>query len=296
MEKIIFDCDNTMGVEGCDVDDGLALLYLLGKGNVEICGITTTFGNSDLDTVYSATQGLLNDIGATHIPLLKGCPDKHTLTSKAAEFIVRTVNAYKKNISLLATGSLTNIYAAYLLDNSIFENISRIVLMGGVTQELIINGKKLNELNFSCDPAAAQCVLKNGKNVSVITGNNCLDAFFTKKDFEERLLATDNASAKYIVNKCLYWFKNMMSIFNINGFHNWDVVAAAYVTEPSLFNDNLHYITPDLTNLETGLLSLDSEDAFPCQINLPTIDSLEKFTEDVYKAWLNVNKGENFSW
>ena len=26
--KILFDCDNTFGVSGCDVDDGLALLYL----------------------------------------------------------------------------------------------------------------------------------------------------------------------------------------------------------------------------------------------------------------------------
>ena len=28
-KKIIFDCDNTFGVTDCDVDDGLALLYLL---------------------------------------------------------------------------------------------------------------------------------------------------------------------------------------------------------------------------------------------------------------------------
>ena len=29
MKKIIFDCDNTFGVKDCDVDDGLALMYLL---------------------------------------------------------------------------------------------------------------------------------------------------------------------------------------------------------------------------------------------------------------------------
>jgi len=291
VKKVIFDCDNTMGVEGCDVDDGLALLYLLGKGWIEICGITTTFGNSDLKTVYSATQKLLNDIDATHIPLLEGSPDKHTLTSDAAEFIVATVNANQENISLLALGSLTNIYGAYLLDNEIFEKVSKIVLMGGITQELIIKGKVLNELNFSCDPAAAQCVLKNGRNVSVITGNNCLDAFFTKKDFDERLLSSDNPAAKYIARKCLYWFQNMMCTFNINGFHNWDVVAAVYLVEPSLFKDSLHHITPNLTNLEKGLLVNETEDAFPCVINLPTIDNLKMFTDDVYKAWLSLKIG-----
>ena len=29
MKHIVYDCDNTFGVRNCDVDDGLALLYLL---------------------------------------------------------------------------------------------------------------------------------------------------------------------------------------------------------------------------------------------------------------------------
>ena len=45
MKKIIFDCDNTIGIEGCDVDDGLTLLYLLGCKDVEVLGITNCFGN-----------------------------------------------------------------------------------------------------------------------------------------------------------------------------------------------------------------------------------------------------------
>lgn len=28
--KLLFDCDNTMGIPDCDIDDGLCLLYLLG--------------------------------------------------------------------------------------------------------------------------------------------------------------------------------------------------------------------------------------------------------------------------
>ncbi|WP_028307737.1 nucleoside hydrolase [Desulfitibacter alkalitolerans] len=291
MERLIFDCDNTLGVEGCDVDDGLALLYLLGKGSVQICGITTTFGNSNLQAVHMTTQQLLKDISMTHIPLLKGCPDKHTLDSEAAHFIVDTVNANQNNISILATGSLTNLYAAYLLDNKVFEKISQIVIMGGITEDLIINGKVLNELNFSCDPAAAQCVLANGKNLSVITGNNCLDAFFTKKDFEERLLSSDSASAQYIARKCWYWFENMMSIFNIDGFHNWDVVAAAYLAEPSLFKNMLYEITPNLNDLEKGYLTVKTQSDWACQINLPVIADLKKFTDDVYGAWLNLNLG-----
>ena len=56
MEHLLFDCDNTFGADDCDVDDGLALLYLLGTGRADILGITCTYGNSDLETVYRCTS------------------------------------------------------------------------------------------------------------------------------------------------------------------------------------------------------------------------------------------------
>ena len=39
MKHVIFDCDNTLGVKDCDVDDGLALLYLLGCEEVTVHGV-----------------------------------------------------------------------------------------------------------------------------------------------------------------------------------------------------------------------------------------------------------------
>ncbi|KUO66368.1 MAG: nucleoside hydrolase [Gracilibacter sp. BRH_c7a] len=292
MEKIIFDCDNTMGIHGCDVDDGLALLYLLGKKSLKICGITTTYGNSDIETVYACTAAMLKEIGRSDIPILKGCPDKESLNSEAAEFLVKTINDNKGNISILATGSLTNLLAAYLIDSTILMKTKQIVIMGGISQELIINGEILDELNFSCDPVAADCVLKNGKNVSVITGNNCLDAFFTQDDFEKILIANSKPIAKYITRKCSYWFEDMMNMFKINGFYNWDVVAAAYLLEPSLFNNNYQYIEPNIENLQKGLLCFRpnnrESERESYLINIPLIADLNSFTADIYNTWLEV--------
>ena len=61
MRKIIHDCDCTFGIQGCDVDDGLALIYLLGDPDAEVLGVTTTFGNNQIDRVYPATKKLLKD-------------------------------------------------------------------------------------------------------------------------------------------------------------------------------------------------------------------------------------------
>lgn len=289
MKKVIFDCDNTMGVEGCDVDDGLALIYLLGKENIDVCGITTTYGNSDINTVYNNTALMLKELRRNAIPLLKGCQDKQNLKSEAVDFIVETVNLHKGNISILATGSLTNLYAAYLADNSIFEKISEIVLMGGITEKLIINGRNLDELNFSCDPTAAECILKNGKKLSIITGNNCLSAYFSELDFKTRLASKDNAIAQYISQKCMYWFRNMMSFFDINGFYNWDVVAAAFLANPSIFENKIFNLAPNIKHLERGFLNKNYQtNESLCFINLPEIHDVKKFTDDIYESWLNV--------
>ncbi|HZK43281.1 MAG TPA: nucleoside hydrolase [Syntrophomonadaceae bacterium] len=295
MKKILFDCDNTMGVEGCDVDDGLALLYLLGIDFIEICGITTTYGNSDINTVYTNTKRMLQEIDQSDIPLLKGCPNKDVLNSDAVDFILETVNKNKGNISILATGSLTNLYAAFLKDSTLFEKTSELVIMGGITEDLIINGQVLDELNFSCDPTATECVLRNGKNVSVITGNNCLDAFFTEKEFNDRLLSSLQPRAEYISRKCKYWFRDMMAAFNINGFHNWDVVAAAFITNPSLFTNHFIEISPTLEDLRKGLLNNEiRKDELEYTINFPTINNIDVFTEDVYNAWLGLDRNYFF--
>ena len=75
---LILDCDNTMGVPGRDVDDGLALLYLLGSPQVELLAVTCSFGNSTQEVVYRNTLDLLARWGREDIPVLRGgrrpCP------------------------------------------------------------------------------------------------------------------------------------------------------------------------------------------------------------------------------
>lgn len=84
---VVFDCDNTFGVPGCDVDDGLALLYLLGCPDVNLLGITCTYGNNKLDTVYHNTLRLLSEWGREDIPVLKGAASCKDRNSEAAVFL-----------------------------------------------------------------------------------------------------------------------------------------------------------------------------------------------------------------
>ncbi|WP_156922743.1 hypothetical protein [Desulfitobacterium metallireducens] len=80
-----------------------------------------------------------------------------------------------------------------------------------------------------------------------------------------------------------------MRRFNSNGFHNWDVVAAAYLMNPGLFIDRYESILHDLTNLKSGFLAKsEREDNTTSGVNIPVIYNLREFTEEVYTAWLGV--------
>lgn len=289
MHKVIFDCDNTMGVEGKDVDDGLALLYLLGRDDINILGITTAFGNSTIDVVYENTSRMLNDLNISNIPFYKGAPSINNRKSDASEFLAKIANRFKGEITLLATGSLTNLLGAYELDNNFFNNLKQIVLMGGITEPLIINGKILDELNFSCDPEATFKVLSSGCKTTVLTGHICLQAFFGKKELERLLMNDSHKIYSYISEKVSKWYEFIMMEFGINGFYNWDIVAAVYITHPELFDSNLVNVVSKVDDLTKGYLKLSESAPNAYRINIPTlIVNLEKFNDIIFKSWENI--------
>lgn len=280
--NVIFDCDNTFGVSGCDVDDGLALLYLLGSKEVNLLGITSTYGNSDIETVGNSTNKMLKEIGRTELPLLKGGSQAGETRSEAVDFLVDTVNGHAGDISILATGSLTNLYGAYQKDADFFDKVDRLCLMGGLTETLLINGKVLDELNFSCDPEATYHVLTKAKNIGIATGNNCLDAFFSGEAFEDRFSRASEPIDRYLYEKTAYWYEHNKNSFGLNGFYNWDVVAAAYLVNRSYFDDHETGITPDRGSLKKGFLFGGGE---PVKVSLPKIRDNSCFEEHVYQTY-----------
>ena len=61
-----------MGLPRKEIDDGLTLLYLLGRPDIELLSVTTTFGNGTIDEVYPQTVQLLRDLGHSDMPVYAG--------------------------------------------------------------------------------------------------------------------------------------------------------------------------------------------------------------------------------
>lgn len=258
MIPVIFDCDNTMGLPFKDVDDGLALLYLLGSDNIDLKAVTTTFGNSTIEDVYPNTQRIFKELNLVDTPLYLGASSKHNRNSEAAEALVKLVNDHPNELTILATGSMTNLHGAYEQDANFFNKVKQVVMMGGIEYPLLVNGKPMNELNFSCDSEAIATVLTHGKNLSIITGHVCLEAIFNYDTYDSMHKKMESHIYDFIVKETKGWISFIGQRYEMNGFCNWDAVAAVYIDHPELFRTNTKKIGAQLEDLETGLLKINN--------------------------------------
>lgn len=278
-KKLIIDCDNTFSIPACDIDDGLAIIYSLATDNVEVLGVTTTFGNNDLDIVYPNTLSFMKNIGFEHIPVYKGEVESYK-ENEAAKFLVEMADKYRGELAILGTGSLTNFYHAWQLDKKFYEKIDQISLMGGITEPLVINNRILNELNFSCNSEAALNLLEYGENISIATGNTCLDGFFTRERFEE--LKEGNKFEQWLYKESIYWFEREKDVFSNDGIYIWDILAAAAILKPDLFEIEILEISPDRESMAKGQLLFKGEKR---EVKIPKIKDIDRYIEDVYKRY-----------
>jgi len=140
-EKVIIDTDI-----GDDIDDAFAVALALRSPELEILGITTTFGDTEMRA--KLLDRLLGEVGRADIPVAAGppTPPKTAFTqlkyaegghfakpshADAVTFLLDQIRRNPGKITLVAIGPLVNLGAAIEKDPDIFRKLKRVVLMGG---------------------------------------------------------------------------------------------------------------------------------------------------------------------
>lgn len=309
MKKILVDCDLTFGVPQHPMDDGLAILYLLGEPDVEIVGITCTFGNADIGTTFEATKKMMRDIGRSDIPVFAGAmpagleyrrsgqryevteieaPDgegNRSRISDAALFMAEEARRLDGELLILALGAQTNLAGAWESDHDFFDHLAGVTCMGCITEPLILNGTVLGELNFSVDPEAGYTVLTKGRNVTLLTGNHCLPSYTKHETYESRLLGSGRPVGKYIYDRTSDWFREKVLRFGLDGFYNWDEAAAARICGKPYFSDQKLCFTPSVEDLRRGFIGGTSSGNEVC-INTPVITDPEGLEDSYFQNWM----------
>jgi inosine-uridine nucleoside N-ribohydrolase len=140
-EKVILDTDI-----GDDIDDAFALALALRSPEMEILGVTTTFG--DTETRAQLVDRMLGEVGRQDIPVAAGAAAHvdSVFTQRryaegghfarrphpaAVDFLLGQIRRHPGEITLVAIGPLMNLGAAIDRDAATFRQLKRVVLMGG---------------------------------------------------------------------------------------------------------------------------------------------------------------------
>ncbi|MGH9862560.1 MAG: nucleoside hydrolase [Candidatus Acidiferrales bacterium] len=159
-------------------------------------------------------------------PLPEGRPSARPAEEHAANFIIRMLRKFPRQVTLFAAGPLTNVALAVRLDPAVPELACELVVMGGSLSpieaaELHFSLHSRREFNFWWDPEAAQIVLRSAwKKVTVTPVDISIKTRLTRAMIKEIGKATTPA-ARYVA--C--WADEE---------YMWDELAAAAWLEPSL--------------------------------------------------------------
>lgn len=218
MKKILFDTDI-----GSDIDDALALAYLLREPECELLGITTVSGEPVKRAMLASA--ICHAAGRDDIPIYPGLEGPYlgkqrqpyaTQAEKlpnwehkkdfpmfeAIEFMRRTVRENPGEVTLLAVGPMTNIVTLFALDPEIPSLLEGMVLMCGDFEE----GTPRNEWNSKCDWVATAGVYSAAVKLHRSFGLNVtLRLTLPRENVESELVGDIMRPVKDFAYK---WFEN----------------------------------------------------------------------------------------
>ncbi len=187
-QRVILDVDT-------GVDDALAIILALRSPELEVAGITTVSGNAPVERTTANTLLVLEILEAPMIPVVAGAAAPrasapfyaaevhgadglggiaHTYPSPrrrasqgASDFLLETLRRFRGELTLIATGPLTNVAAAIRRDPEAMRRVGQLIVMGGALH-VPGNVTPVTEFNFAADPEAAAVVMEAGLDLTLV--------------------------------------------------------------------------------------------------------------------------------
>ena len=238
------------------VDDALALLLALASPEVELVGVSTVAGNVPLHRTTDNTLRLLQWAGRDDVPVYAGAErplvrdavaadDVHGATGlgtahlpearsspagDGVEFLLSSLQTRPGEMTLVATGPLTNLARAEARVPGVLRQARQVVLMGGAVR-VPGNITPTAEFNFYADPHAARQVLASGAEL-ILVGLDVTDQVWLK---QVDLQACTGAYAAFCRAACEPVIAFESAHYGFAGMHVHDPVALGAALWPQLF-------------------------------------------------------------
>ena len=238
MIPVLFDTDI-----GNDIDDAVALAYLLRQPECELLGITTATGDvsqraalvevtcraagRDDVPIHAGVAGPLlhgTEQGVAQYAAIESVPHRTDYAPGAAiPFLAETIRSRPGEIVLLATGPLTNVGLLFASDPALPSLLKSFVWMGGV---FLSSDESQREWNALLDPISTALTLKWGGPLTTVGLDVTTKCRLPAAECRERFARSEPLAT--VLKQAEVWFQHAGEIT----FH--DPLAAALIFEPGL--------------------------------------------------------------
>ena len=283
---IIFDTDP-------GVDDAMALLLALRSPEIEVAGVTSVFGNSNIDATTRNALNLLEFAGRADIPVACGAarplvnppgataewvhgddamggigwtrvnnPSQRIVDVPAAQFIVETVMARPGEITLVAVGPMTNLALALQLEPRIAQTVREVVIMGGNVTALG-NVSPFAEANIYSDPHAAALLFSASWHVTM-AGLDVTQTVQMGDDYFAAMARSGDPFAGFVSHIVPFYqaFHREWYGYEHGNIDTHDPSAIAYLIDPTLFTGEHYSIVVPTDGPAAGMTIADRRGKF----------------------------------
>lgn len=239
------------------VDDAMAALYLAARPDVEIVAVGSVHGNAEAAVAAANALTVLDLAGLGHVPVAVGAarplaqpvdirravhgddglggaarvPPRSPAGVPAAVQMVEKVRAHP-GCTILATGPLTNLALALLLDPGIATLVERVVVMGG-TLDAPGNIGPYAEVNFGLDPEAADLVVTAAWPVTLVGLDVTMQVWLEGGDLD-RIRDHASTAAEFVWSILTGYLRHYRERYGRIGCPLHDPTAACLAVDPGL--------------------------------------------------------------
>ena len=252
---------------GSDIDDAVALAYLLRQPQCDLLGVTTVSGEPNRRAALA--HAVCSAAGRGNVPVHAGlaapllaaplqphAPQAEVLDAAAfaefsrptaVDFLRETIRARPGEITLLAIGPLSNLAVLFALDPEVPALLKQLVLMGGLYYGRSVGhtGVTGAEWNMRCDPHAAAIVFHAPVPRLLAVGLDVTESCRMPSAEVRARFAQAGPPLDFVLPMAEVWFRGKSEMT----FH--DPLAAALIFAPELCQTKRQRIEVDASDSRT---------------------------------------------
>ena len=245
MQPVILDMDP-------GVDDALAIILALNSPELDVIGVTTVSGNVPVKLATENALKVLELVGRSDIPVFEGASRPlvrepvyaHEFHGRSGlgeaelpaprcgsrgdgiDFMIETLERRAGEVTLIATGPLTNLALAHGRSPGVLRAAREIVVMGGTLREPG-NVTPTAEYNFYVDPQATRAVVGSGAATTLVGLDATRQVMLTSELMRQQLTTNPTATAAFCEAACRPAMAMGRGLTGHEGIHLHDPLAVA---------------------------------------------------------------------